>query len=110
MRARHSGLLVAALALAAAVSLRAQTAPATVFWRKDVLAEATEILEEPSKNTKRKILVSLNLIIALVGSLHILLQLVTLGRLPDPARVKAILVRDEEDVASGDPLIELEPA
>ena len=30
--------------------------------------------------------------------------------LPDPARVKAILVRDEEDVASGDPLIELEPA
>ena len=30
--------------------------------------------------------------------------------LPDPARVKAILVRDEEDVASGDPLLELEPA
>lgn len=30
--------------------------------------------------------------------------------LPDPARVKAILVRDEEDVAAGDPLLELEPA
>lgn len=30
--------------------------------------------------------------------------------LPDPARVKAILVRDEEDVAAGDALIELEPA
>lgn len=70
---------------------RAQMAPATVFWRKDVLAEATEILEEPSKNTKRKILVSLNLIIALVGSLHILLQLVTLGRLPDPARDMIVL-------------------
>ncbi len=30
--------------------------------------------------------------------------------LPDPARVKTILVRDEEDVAAGDPLLELEPA
>jgi acetyl-CoA carboxylase biotin carboxyl carrier protein len=30
--------------------------------------------------------------------------------LPDPARVTAILVRDEEDVAAGDPLLELEPA
>jgi acetyl-CoA carboxylase biotin carboxyl carrier protein len=30
--------------------------------------------------------------------------------LPDPARVRAILVRDEEDVALGDPLLELEPA
>lgn len=30
--------------------------------------------------------------------------------LPDPARIKAILVRDEEDVAAGQALIELEPA
>lgn len=32
------------------------------------------------------------------------------GGLPDPARVRAILVRDEEDVALGDALLELEPA
>lgn len=63
----------------------------TMFWRKDVLAEATEILAEPSKNTKRKILVSLNLIIGLVGTLHIVLQLATLGRLPDPARDMVVL-------------------
>jgi acetyl-CoA carboxylase biotin carboxyl carrier protein len=30
--------------------------------------------------------------------------------LPDPARVRAILVRDEEDVAAGQALLELEPA
>lgn len=71
--------------------LRGKAPPATMFWRKDVLEEATEILEEPSKNTKRKILVSLNLILGLVCALHVVIQLATLGRLPDPARDMIVL-------------------
>ena len=58
---------------------------------KDALEEATEILEEPSKNTKRKILVSLNLIVGLVVTLHIVTQLATVGQLPDPARDNVVL-------------------
>lgn len=66
-------------------------AAATVLWRKDVLEEATEVLEEPSKNTKRKILVSLNLIFGLVCAAHVVIQLATVGRLPDPARDAVVL-------------------
>lgn len=73
------------------VDHRGKRAPTTVFWRKDVLEEATEILEEPSKNTKRQILISLNLILALVCTLHVVIQLATLGSLPDPARDMVVL-------------------
>ena len=58
---------------------------------RDALEEATEILEEPSKNIKRKILISLNLILALVGTLHVVTQLITVGHLPDPARDSVVL-------------------
>jgi len=58
---------------------------------KDALEEATEILEEPSKNTKRKILVSLNLIVVFVVTMHITIQLATVGELPVPARDAVVL-------------------
>ena len=58
---------------------------------RDALEEATEILEEPSKHVKRKILISVNLIIVLVLVLHITVQLVTVGNLPDPARDNVVL-------------------
>ncbi len=58
---------------------------------RDALEEATEILAEPSKNIKRKILISINLIIGLVGVLHVVTQLVTVGQLPDPARDIVVL-------------------
>jgi serine phosphatase RsbU (regulator of sigma subunit) len=54
--------------------------------RRDALMEATEILEEPSKHTKRKILISINAIVAFVVTLHVVIQLATTGSLPDPAR------------------------
>jgi hypothetical protein len=59
--------------------------------RRDALQEASELLEESSKDTKRKILISLNTIIALVVSVHVVIQLATAGALPDPARDAVVL-------------------
>jgi serine phosphatase RsbU (regulator of sigma subunit) len=58
---------------------------------RDALEEATEILEEPSKNIKRKILISINLIVGLVVLLHVIIQLATVGHLPAPARDNVVL-------------------
>jgi serine phosphatase RsbU (regulator of sigma subunit) len=54
--------------------------------QKDALGEAREILQEPSRNTKRKILISLNLIISFVATAVVIVQLATAGRLSDPSR------------------------
>ena len=58
----------------------------TSEFRRDVLAEASAILQEPSKNTRRKILTSLNLILGGICLLHVIIQLATAGHLPDPER------------------------
>lgn len=59
--------------------------------RRDALSEATQILEASSKDTKRKILISLNVIVAFVITLHVALQLATAGTLPDPARDAVVM-------------------
>lgn len=58
---------------------------------RDALEEATEILEEPSKNIKRKILISINLIVGSVVLLHVVSQLATQGHLPAPDRDNVVL-------------------
>lgn len=54
--------------------------------RMDVLQEASHMLSEPSRNTKRKILTAFNFVFILALVLHLLLQLLEFGELPDPAR------------------------
>lgn len=53
---------------------------------KDVLAEASEVLQKPSRNTKRRILISINLILGILFTFHVVVQLATVGHMPDPAR------------------------
>ena len=62
-----------------------------VIGGRDALEEATEILEEPSKDIKRKILISVNLIVGSVVLLHAVIQLATKGQLPAPARDNIVL-------------------
>ena len=62
------------------------TTDATSKPHKDILLEASEILQEPSRDTKRKILISLNLVIGLLFALFAFIQLATVGHLPDPDR------------------------
>lgn len=62
-----------------------------VVGGRDALEEATEILEEPSKNIKRKILISINLIVGSVVLLHAVIQLATQGHLPAPERDNIVL-------------------
>jgi len=59
--------------------------------QNDTLDEARELLQEPSRNTKRKILISLNMILALVFTAHVALQLATAGHLPDPSRDNVLM-------------------
>ena len=59
---------------------------ATTHSQSDILTETREILQKPSKNTKRKILFSVNVTVVSVILLHFIVQLTTFGRLPDPAR------------------------
>ncbi len=54
--------------------------------QKDALSEARDLLQEPSRDTKRKILIAVNMIFGLVISLHVITQLATNGRLPAPER------------------------
>lgn len=53
---------------------------------KDALHEASLILQAPYKNTKKKILVAVNLSLVIITSLHLAIQLISFGHLPDPAR------------------------
>lgn len=52
----------------------------------DVLQEASHMLSEPSRNTKRKILTAFNFVFILALVLHLTIQLLEFGKLPDPAR------------------------
>ena len=52
----------------------------------DVLQEASMMLSEPSRNTKRRILVGFNYVFIFAIALHFVIQLVEFGNLPDPAR------------------------
>lgn len=53
---------------------------------KDVLKESIQLIEAPSKNTKRRILISINVIFFLAALLHMALNIVTFGKLPVPER------------------------
>ena len=53
---------------------------------KDALHEASLILQAPYRNTKKKILVAVNLTLVIITLLHLAIQLMTFGHLPDPAR------------------------
>jgi serine phosphatase RsbU (regulator of sigma subunit) len=59
--------------------------------RGDVLSEATQVLEESSKNTRRKILISLNVLVAFVIVAFVTASVATAGTLLDPARDAVVL-------------------
>lgn len=63
----------------------------SLIRRRDALSEATQILADSSKDTKRKILISLNAIVAFLIALYVISQLATAGTLPDPARDAVVL-------------------
>ncbi len=52
----------------------------------DVLLQASQLLLTPSKDTKLKILISVNATFLIVAIIHLFTQLATYGTLPDPAR------------------------
>lgn len=54
--------------------------------KMDVLEEASLMLSEPSRNTKRRILTGFNYVFIFAIALHFVIQLVEFGTLPDPAR------------------------
>ncbi len=54
--------------------------------REDALAQASEILEEPSRDTRRRIVILINVLVGLVLSVFVATQLLTNGRLPQPGR------------------------
>lgn len=88
----HSGKNVLA-ASSAALPSGSRPAPSSIgrSTQKDALAEAREILQEPSRNTKRKILISINLIIGFLVAFIIIIQLATVGHLADPGRDNILL-------------------
>ena len=53
---------------------------------KDVLKDSIQLIETPSKNTKRRILISVNVIFFLSAFLHMGLNILTFGKLPVPER------------------------
>jgi serine phosphatase RsbU (regulator of sigma subunit) len=57
----------------------------------DALDEARNILQEPSRNMKRKIVVSINLVMGLLFALHTITQLLAAGQLPYPERDNIML-------------------
>src|SRR5687768_1628101 len=62
------------------------TQPIVATTQKDTLAEAQELLREPSRDTKRKMLIAINVILGVIVILHVVSQLATNGRLPAPER------------------------
>jgi serine phosphatase RsbU (regulator of sigma subunit) len=54
--------------------------------KSDVLAEASLMLAEPGRNTKRRILSAINAVFIFGILLHLILQLINTGTLPDVAR------------------------
>jgi serine phosphatase RsbU (regulator of sigma subunit) len=62
-----------------------------VKGQKDALAEARDLLQEPSRDTKRKILIAINIFFGSLVTLHVVVQLATNGRMPVPARDNIIM-------------------
>ena len=54
--------------------------------KEDVLSQSRNLLLKPSKNTKRKILIAVNLSVVLIAIIHLVTQILQFGQLPDPAR------------------------
>ena len=54
--------------------------------KTDVLVEASTMLAEPGRDTKRKILTAVNAVFIGAILLHLTIQLINTGNLPDPAR------------------------
>jgi serine phosphatase RsbU (regulator of sigma subunit) len=54
--------------------------------KTDVLVEASTMLAEPGRDTKRKILTAVNAVFIGAILLHLTIQLINTGTLPDPAR------------------------
>lgn len=54
--------------------------------REDALSQASEILEEPSRGTRRRVVILINVLTALVLGVFVATQLLTNGRLPQPGR------------------------
>jgi serine phosphatase RsbU (regulator of sigma subunit) len=54
--------------------------------QRDVLDEARQLLQEPSRNTKRKIVLAVNLLVGSLCTLNVVIQLATFGHLADPGR------------------------
>lgn len=54
--------------------------------KKNVLMEAGKMLSEPSKNTKRNILIAFNFVFIAASFMHLIVQLVETGTLPDFGR------------------------
>ena len=52
----------------------------------DVLQEASRLLSEPGRDTRRKILLAMNAVFIAAILLHMVIQLINTGTLPDPAR------------------------
>ncbi len=54
--------------------------------KTDVLTESVELLTAPSIHAKRKILLSFNITLVVILSLHFIFQVFEFGKLPDPSR------------------------
>ncbi len=54
--------------------------------KTDILEDAIQMLTEPSRNTKRKILTAFNYVFIIAITLHLTIQLIEFGHLPDPSR------------------------
>ena len=60
--------------------------PSTNIKKSDVLQEASSMLAAPGRDTKRKILIAVNAVFISSLLLHLSIQLINFGSLPDPAR------------------------
>lgn len=58
----------------------------TKIKKSDVLQEASSMLAAPGRDTKRKILIAVNSVFIASLLLHLSIQLINFGSLPDPAR------------------------
>ncbi|MFP4622493.1 MAG: PP2C family protein-serine/threonine phosphatase, partial [Bacteroidales bacterium] len=54
--------------------------------KEDVLSQSQHLLLKPSKNTKRKILIAVNVSVVIIATIHLITQILQFGHLPDPAR------------------------
>lgn len=62
------------------------TTPTITKVQKDTLAEARDLLQEPSRDTKRKILIAINSVFGMLALMQVIGHLATNGHLPAPER------------------------